>query len=759
MVSTTRARVIALAAAAVVVVALIAAVLLLGGGDEGVPEGPIESREPPNGPGFVWLDGQWLEPPYTIVAADRTITLNGTVVRDRTVEASEPPVAPADPATAEDLVEVALARLETLGGPSDEVPDDATVATLRDEILQFPAAADVRYEPPLLQIEDRDGNVAAVILQVLRPATDAEVRDDLAATAEEWRAALDGGAALLLAQGETVTVQGWEAPDFFAQLTAVFDMPDADRAGQMLEAIGAPMIAEQMLTSGAPPPSILDRVPQRDASAANSSEPSVLRTAGPAMVAETEFGLDPARLALTQGAHGDYRTPGKNRAYFFTTFTAEGGSCPTQAPIKKAARLHNYRIIQFDGRASTVTAFAASSGLAGIYFGCMHGGNSIEFHSSRAAATAALNRYRAAGSVGLQIGSHGANRWYVMMGRRFINARWRSNNTIVQLENCGGGHAVGSYNAREFIATFGACTPASRSAIQSSQQFWGRLDGTLQNGRIRPVGVAFRQAYGGTIYRLQGSGMGMTVLVPAVREIDPEVIVPVSPIVPIKGFVKFDAQMDQRFGIGTLITLSGTCGATLVDGSWRDAYTFDFRFTTTRNGTLWFNVSGFWAASGDEQLLFLDGNQRPGRTDHVGPSRDNFSWAVECVSGEVTPTPFPTSTPPPTPTATPEPTATPTPGVKLTISPGEVSIYTVVFDDAATEGRKAQFDYDWALAVPSGDDCTAATFAETGQATASWDHSDCEHSPGEVIRVLIRFPDGVSISIFGPAIGVTELRP
>ena len=85
-------------------------------------------------------------------------------------------------------------------------------------------------------------------------------------------------------------------------------------------------------------------------------------------------------------------------------------------------------------------------------------------------------------------------------------------------------------------------------------------------------------------------------------------------------------------------------------------------------------------------------------------------------------------------------------------------MYTVVFDDAATEAIKAQFDYDWALALPINDDCTVGTFFNN-QATATWDHSDCEHSPGEVIRVLIRFPDGVSISIFGPATGQAELRP
>ena len=51
------------------------------------------------------------------------------------------------------------------------------IATLRDEIALLPAAADVRYVPPVLEIEDRDGNVSGLLLQVLTPPTADEVRD------------------------------------------------------------------------------------------------------------------------------------------------------------------------------------------------------------------------------------------------------------------------------------------------------------------------------------------------------------------------------------------------------------------------------------------------------------------------------------------------------------------------------------------------------------------------------------------------------
>ena len=130
----------------------------------------------------------------------------------------------------------------------------------------------------------------------------------------------------------------------------------------MLAVVGAPTIAGQLVAAGVPPDSILDRVPERDDDADSSDEPSVLRAAGPATVVDLSRGAQEATLALVNGAHGDYRTPGENAAYFFTTFTAEGGSCPTATPIKKAARLHHYSIVEFDGAASKVSAFVASSG-------------------------------------------------------------------------------------------------------------------------------------------------------------------------------------------------------------------------------------------------------------------------------------------------------------------------------------------------------------------------------------------------------------
>ena len=172
-----RTRLIAIGAVATLAVLAVVAVLLFTGGDDGdSDDGGVDTelpqlREPPEGPGFAWLDGQWLEPPYTIESDDLTITLNGTVVRDRTAPLTSPVVAPSDPVTAEDLVEVASARLAELGGVSSEAPDDALIATLRDEIALLPAAVDVRYVPPMLEIEDRDGNVSGLLLQVLTPPT------------------------------------------------------------------------------------------------------------------------------------------------------------------------------------------------------------------------------------------------------------------------------------------------------------------------------------------------------------------------------------------------------------------------------------------------------------------------------------------------------------------------------------------------------------------------------------------------------------
>ncbi len=605
-----------------------------------------------------------------------------------------------------------------------------------------------------------------------------------------------------------VTVPGTATAEFFADLLAVYDQTGAGQAGRMLDATGDPGLAEDLLAAGPPPEDILDRVPHQVLAPSNSDLTASLAAAGPEFVAAMGFDPAGARLSFTQGSHGNYRTPGEDRAYFFTPFTAEGNTCAT-GPVKQAADLHNYRVIEYDGRASTISAFVASSGRAGIFFGCMHGGNSFEFYDNADAAAAALAAYRAAGYVGLQTLTHDASRWYVAATIEFMARRWVSNNTIVHLESCGGANSAGGYNAREFISTFELCRPGSANTLSLTREFWGRLDGTVEDGRHRPVGVAFAQAYTGTIYRLAGTGGGNTVLVPAVRDFGPETIVSVSPIVPIRGFVTFDAQMHQAVSTGRLISLSGSCDATIVDERWLDPYTYQFFFTTKRDGTLKITVSSAWANSVDDLGLHLDGNQDPARTDHVGPSYDDFEWFVECVAGEPipdptsdptstppptpdptetptatpdptetptptatatstatatptptatttatpTPTPTPTASPTPTPTATPEPTPTPLPTVTLVKTGGEVTSYTVVFDDPAVDAKRADNIYSWVLSVPVDDDCSSGTFVVTGPGTASWTHADCEHSPGETIFISVTFPDGRSVSISGPATG------
>ena len=737
--------------------------------------------------GFAWLDGQWLALPYELEAVDRTITLNGVVVRDRPpLSASAAPTPPPDPQTAMELVQVARARFTALGGAGDAPPDASVIAALRDELLGFPAAVRVTYEPPTLVIEDRAGDRSALILQVPPPASEEDVRAALATTLELWRETLAEGGALLINQGVVVTVPGAATAEFFADLLAVYQQTGADQAERMLDAAGDSGLARDLLLAGPPPEDILDRVPDQVAALSNSDLMAGLAAAGPDFVAALGFDPSGARLSFTQGSHGDYRTPGEDRAYFFTPFTAEGNTCAT-GPVKKAAGLHNYRVIEYDGRASKISAFVASSGRAGILFGCMHGGNAFEFYDNAAAAAAALAAYRAAGYVGLQTGSHDASRWYVMASNAFMAGRWASNNTIVHLESCGGANSAPGYNAREFISTFELCTPGSGNTLSLTREFWGRLDGTVQDGRHRPVGIAFAQAYTGTIYRLSGSGSGDTVLSPAVRDFGPQTIVPVSPVVPIRGFVKFDAQMHQAVSTGRIISLSGSCDATIVDERWLDAYTYEFHFTTRRDGTLRFTVNSVWANPVDDLGLYLDGNQSPARTDHVGPSFDDFEWFVECVSGQPTPdptpdptetptatatstptptptptatstpTPTPTASPTPTPTATPEPTPAPLPTVTLVKTGGEVTIYTVTFDDPAAEAKRADNIYSWVLSVPVDDDCTSATFVVTGPGTASWTHADCEHSPGEMIFISVTFAGGRSVSVSGPAPGAGTL--
>lgn len=216
------------------------------------------------GPGFAWLDGQWLAPPYEIEVVDRTITLNGAVVRDRTpLSTSAAPTPPADPQTAMELVQVARARFTALGGPGDAPPDDSVIAALRDELLSFPAAVQVTFEPPTLVIEDRAGDRSALILQVPPPASDEDVRVALATTVELWRETLAGGGVLLINQGVVVTVPGASTAEFFADLLTAYEQTGAGQAGRMLDATGDLGLAEDLLAAGPPPEEILDRVPDQ----------------------------------------------------------------------------------------------------------------------------------------------------------------------------------------------------------------------------------------------------------------------------------------------------------------------------------------------------------------------------------------------------------------------------------------------------------------------------------------------------------------
>lgn len=96
--------------------------------------------------------------------------------------------------------------------------------------------------------------------------------------------------------------------------------------------------------------------------------------------------------------------------------------------------------------------------------------------------------------------------------------------------------------------------------------------------------------------------------------------------------------------------------------------------------------------------------------------------------------------------------------MRLVKTGGETTVYTVAFDDPEVDAKRDSYTYSWALSLPLGDNCSNPLIV-TGPGTASWNHSNCVHSPGEIIFMSVQFEDGRSVSISGPAPGAGTLLP
>ena len=744
-----RQRVIALSAlVGLVVVGVLVAVLATGDDGEEEGAGGLAGEIPP-GTGFLFIGGEYVEPPYEVAVRDFEITINGQVVVSlpgQAAPATEAFPPPENPQSAIEAIDAAGSHFLELGGLTSSDPDPAVVEELRRFLLSLEAIEHVERDGAWLIATDTSGERAGLLLLAPDPATEEDLRQDLESRARAWRSLLSRGGALFIDGGASVMVPGRRVPDFIPSLLEALDLPKGERVAGLRELVRSRQIAESLADAGAPDAPLEERIPEppRDLGSALSppGQQFVSRALPPRVSGE---------LPAVHGEHGDYETPTADAAYLFSPFTAEHIPLLRQTtchggPIVEAAERHNYTVYHFDGLASNIDEFIGSSGDAGIMWVCMHGGNSVEYFANQHEAIARQQELVDRGIVGTYVTSHPgfiggltgsesrilSRRWYINVRHQTLRQHWRGAGTIFHSEGCAGLNHAGVYvelGVREYIAVPRSCTPPNNGTL--NREFWGRLDGTIEDGTERSVGTAFNEAFAGTPFELEGSGGGDTVLSPAVRKVEPEPGEEIAVPGIFEGRVRFDAKMERLFSLPRIIELDG-CDATIIHTEWLNEYTLKFRYRANTPGDLMLSVQSEYANPEQELSLHLDGNQDPEGTDHVGPSWDNWDWSVRCVASPVTPTPTtvtaptpeptaisvptfePTATatasPTPTPTPTATPTATPTPptdGFEVTylgplkMRSGTFAILTFsVFDSA---GQPATGEFFATLGDPPGD--------------------------------------------------------
>lgn len=164
--------------------------------------------------GVLFIDGEYIEPPYRIEVEEGRISLNGSVVfefgRATPPDEVEPPD---DPKDAGELTKVAGAMLSAIGWP-ERLPSDDEVAAIGRELEMRPGADSAVVEAGTLRIRDRDGGEERLLYWV-RPRDDEPRHEQMAASmAEAWSRTPDGGGVLIIAGGATLSVPVERAGEF-----------------------------------------------------------------------------------------------------------------------------------------------------------------------------------------------------------------------------------------------------------------------------------------------------------------------------------------------------------------------------------------------------------------------------------------------------------------------------------------------------------------------------------------------------------------
>jgi hypothetical protein len=447
-------------------------------------------------PGFVWIDGEWYDPPYFVENDASVIRIDAQLVWRVTRPAIQPQGSgAANQGALGDLLDAAANRLVELGGASEAPPSDATVADLTQLVESLPGSAAVELDRNALAITDESGQTGYLILQ--RPDLP-EQRDSvrvLQAVTTRWKADLANGDVLLFNDDVTVEVPAPNARAFLNELTAIYDLPESEQATAMLDLIGSETMAEALLESGRPAAWVGKRLaagmPEGEAAASEIA-------AAPTQQPTAESGLV---------------TPSSNKVYIFQPIDVEGlGWCSTEALIT-AAKRQGYQIVHFRASASTIAATQASSGRAGIFFFCgnRNGIEPVGDSADAVASTASLQQelgltaddvYPVVSLKKRVVDNMLVPQYYIGAGAGFFAAQWQSANSIVYLSECDAADLAAGFQAREVIADSGCFSSTTQGELDA--EFFESL------GSGGPVGTAFDSALGGTDWTLLGDGMGQT---------------------------------------------------------------------------------------------------------------------------------------------------------------------------------------------------------------------------------------------------------
>jgi hypothetical protein len=615
------------------VVVIVAVVLLASGGSDSGGSAAGEEADVPLGPGFVWIDGKWLTPPFIVETDASVIRINGRLVRRVTrLESLDEAQANQPEGSLGELLEAAAMHYDETGGTSEEPPSDERVAELTQFVEALPNATAVSFEAPALSITDETGQTGYVILQRPSPLTEEQNVRSLQSTTTRWTLSLRGGDALLFSGDVTLEVPARNAVDFLNALVAVFDLPEGEQAQAMLDLVGEKQMADELVAAGRPPAALTDRLAD-------------LTPEEPSLVAQARQQGKEGEAAADDG---QLRTPSANKAYIFQPIEVEGPDWCFPDPLIQTALDHGYQVIHLRGKASTLDAAVESSERAAIFYVCGQW-HAIEPMATRADAMFKVGQYRDALGLTDQdvypivsisrrtFDKSPVPQYYIGAGTGFYEKLWKSAGTVVFLSQCYSNDLAPGFDVREFMALDNKCF-GIEAERQREADFFAQLDGTAGADLDRSIGGAFKTVLADTGWVLGGSGGGNTVLSPAVIEHEPQTAVAASSATPIRGHVTFDTPMYQSVDavLDHVVRVKG-CAATLTDTRWADPYTLEFEFTTGQDaeadpaGPLTIAVDAEWAASGSDVWLKLDGNQEPPDTEHVGPSEDDFVWSVDCT--------------------------------------------------------------------------------------------------------------------------------